>query len=189
MQIMNDKTIASPKLVRLVQIFHFSLAIFLLIGTLLLHGCSSNSVAAVPLKWKSIDAVPSGLWQLAVSQNTSIKPDNLHNVLAASIPTKDNGYLHIFNFNHPQTCGKIGCLYVAYLAKKESYQQVLSTYLQPSLPPQHSLISISSDISATALPCLEIKQVKQQSLLTLTYCFNGSSFQPTKSIRTQLSKS
>jgi len=189
MQIINDKTIASPKLVRLVQIFHFSLAIFLLIGTLLLNGCSSNSVAAVPLKWKSIDSVPSGLWQLAVSQNTSLIPENLHDVLVASIPTKDNHHLHIFNFNHSQTCGKIGCLYVAYLAKKESYQQVLSTYLQPSLPPQHSLISISPDISATALPCLEIKQVKQQSLATLTYCFNGSSFQPTKSIRTLLSKS
>lgn len=189
MQIINHKIIVSPKLVRLVQIFHFSLAIFLLIGTLLLNGCSSNSVAAVPLNWKSVNSVPSALSQLAVSQNTSLIPDNLHNVLAASIPTRNNGYLHIFNFNHPQTCGKIGCLYVAYLAKKQSYQQVLSTYLQPNLPPQHSLISISNDISATALPCLEIKQVKQQSLLTLTYCFNGSSFQPTKSIRTQLSKS
>ncbi|XWK91635.1 MAG: hypothetical protein U7127_31105 (plasmid) [Phormidium sp.] len=189
MQILNEKIIVSPKLVRLVQIFHFSLAIFLLIGTLLLNGCSSNSVAAVPLNWKSIDSVPSALSQLAISQNTSLIPNHLNNVLAASIPTKDNGYLHIFNFNHPQTCGKIGCLYVAYLAKKQSYQQVLSTYLQPNLPPQHSLISISPDISATALPCLEIKQVKQQSLVTLTYCFNGSSFQPTKSIRTLLSKS
>ncbi|MBD2181005.1 hypothetical protein H6S82_00685 [Planktothrix sp. FACHB-1355] len=185
MQIINTKKIPSDKLVRLVRIFHFSLAFFLLLGTLFLNGCTNNSIAAVPLQWKQADSIPPILLQLAVNENTSATPNRLNDVLVASIPTKDKKQLYIFNYNSPDTCGKLGCLYVGYLEKGESsYQRVLNLYLQPNLPPKHSLISINSDVSSSSLPCLEIKQVDKSNLQIVTYCFNGSFYQPTKSIQT-----
>nr|WP_249071007.1 hypothetical protein [Argonema antarcticum] len=189
MPVINTKKIPSPKLVHLVRIFHFSLAFFLLVGTLLLNSCS-NSVAAVPLNWKQADSISPALLQLAVSENTSNTPKSLNNVLVASISTKDNQQLYVFNYNSSDTCGKLGCLYVAYLDKGESsYQRVLSLYLQPNLPTKHSLISISSEsnTSASLLPCLEVKQVEQYALHNLTSCFDGRAYQPIKNIRSKLS--
>lgn len=183
MQTLN-KVIPTAKLVHLVRLFHFSLAFFLLLGTLFLNGCSSNSVAALPFSWKQPDSIPTALLQLAVSENTSATPNSLNDVLVASIPTNERQNLYVFNYNSPNTCGKLGCLYVAYLEKGESsYQRVLNLYLQPNLPTKHSLISISSDISSSSLPCLEVKQVEQSNLQIVTYCFNGSFYQPTKTIQ------
>ena len=188
MQIINTKKIPSPKLVHLVRIFHFSLAFFLLLGTLFLNGCTNNSIAASPWRWEQADSISPALLQLAVSENTSTL-NSLNNVLVASIPTQDNNQLYVFDYNSPDTCGKLGCLYVVYLSKGESsYQRVLSLYLQPNLPPKHSLISISSEsnTSASLLPCLEVKQVEQDALHNLTYCFDGRAYQPIKNIRSKL---
>jgi hypothetical protein len=182
MQIMNLKTIPSAKIVRWVRLFHFSLGFFLLLGTLLLNGCSTVPSAAVPLNWRKADTIPTALLQLAVEENTSLTSDRSRNVLVASIPTKDNNHLYIFNYNSTDICGKLGCLYVAYLEKGQStYQQVLSLYLQPTLPPRQPLISASSESVTSPLPCLEVKQVERDILHNLTYCFNGSSYQLTRS--------
>ena len=189
MPVINTKKIPSDKLVHLVRVFHFSLAFFLLLGTLFLNGCTNRSIAALPLHWKQADSISSALLQLAVSENTSITPNSLNNVLVASIPTQDNNQLYVFDYNSPDTCGKLGCLYVVYLSKGESsYQRVLSLYLQPNLPTKHSLISISSEsnTSASLLPCLEVKQVEQDALHNLTYCFDGRAYQPIKNIRSKL---
>lgn len=178
------KIVPTTKMVRLVRIFHFSLAFFLLLGTLFLNGCTNNSLAAVHLQWKQADSIPPALLQLAVNENTSATPNSLNDILVASIPTKDKRNLYVFNYNTPNTCGKLGCLYVGYLEKGESsYQRVLNLYLQPNLPPKHSLISINSDVSSSSLPCLDIKQVDKSNLQIVTYCFNGSFYQPTKSIQ------
>lgn len=178
----------SPKLVGYVQIFRLSLGIFLLIGTLLLNSCSSSNGAS--LNWSNTNSVDKALLQSAISQNTSLPPDKAANILVASVKSKSKDEcLYVFNYNSADTCGFLGCLYAVYLDnRKHAVQQVMSVYLQPNLPQGEQLISVSSDTPDSAsLPCLDVRQVSEKdTLLHVTYCFNGSSYQPVKSARYKL---
>lgn len=178
------------KLVRLVRLFQLSLGIFLLLSTLLLNGCSSHS-ADVGLTWLPSSTIPKTLLQAAVTENTTLSADKSTQITVATVPTKQkNQQLYIFNYNTAETCGRLGCLYVAYLADKNQkrYKQVLSVYLHPDLPAEHPLFSLSPQTQGQTLPCLEVKQVSKKDTLThLTYCFNDSSYQPTQTADIQLS--
>lgn len=183
---MKNKIIPSVQLVRLVRLFHLSLGFFLLLSALLLNGCSST-LASVPLSWKQADTVPSALWQLVVAENTSLPANSLSNAKVASFPTQEQQQVYIFNYNSPNICGEIGCLYVAYLQQgQSSYEQVLSLYLKPFLPAKQSLFSISAEPHTSSSPCLEVKQVEDNNIQNLTYCFDGKVYQPVKSFYTKL---
>ncbi|MFB2773176.1 hypothetical protein ACE1AT_28480 [Pelatocladus sp. BLCC-F211] len=177
--------IPDNKLVRLVRYFHFSLGIFLLISTLLLNGCSNTNSAEVGLNWHNVSKIPKSLVNLAVSENTSLLPVETSSIKVATISThKKDKRLYLLNFNSSDLCGRLGCLYAGYLSQGQGqYSSVMNLYLQPDLPPGKHLINITSDsfTNTSKLPCLDIQQVNfNPTLQEITYCFDGSDYQPVK---------
>lgn len=175
----------SAKIVRFVRYFHWSLGIFLLLSTLLLNSCSAPTTErGIKINWHDGFTAPKPLLELAISENTSLPTAQLSEVLVAAIPTQEQDkQLYIFNYNSPTLCGRWGCLYAGYLDRGQGrYSRVLSVYLQPDLPPGKQLISVSSWDATTnnsSLPCLDFQQTRSnRTLQNLTYCFNGSSYQP-----------
>lgn len=175
----------SAKLVRFVRYFHWSLGIFLLLSTLLLNSCSNPTTnSGIKINWHDGFTAPKPLLELAISENTSLPTAQLSEVLVAAIPTQEKDkQLYIFNYNSPTLCGRWGCLYVGYLDRGQGrYSRVLSFYLQPDLPPGKQLITVSSsEVTAnnSSLPCLDVQQTRSnRTLQNLTYCFDGSSYQP-----------
>ena len=82
---------------------------------------------------------------------------------------------------HPQgnpLCGVQGCLFLAYIpAGSGHYQQVLSIYLNPHLPPQTILLQPATYSSASGLPCLMVNQLEHHKIRTTQLCFNGSIYE------------
>ncbi|PMB12555.1 hypothetical protein CI592_02285 [Fischerella thermalis CCMEE 5328] len=183
--------IPDNKIVHLVRYFHFSLGIFLLISTLLLNGCSNTNSAEVGLNWHNASKIPKSLVNLAVSENTSLLPVEVSSIKVATIPTHDQDKrLYLLNFNSSDLCGRLGCLYAGYLGKGQGqYSSVMNLYLQPDLPPGKHLISVTSDsfTNTSNFPCLDVKQVNfNRTLQEITYCFDGSYYQPVKNILLKL---
>ncbi|MBW4435221.1 MAG: hypothetical protein KME28_26795 [Pelatocladus maniniholoensis HA4357-MV3] len=177
--------IPNNKIVRLVRYFHFSLGIVLMISALLLNGCSNTNTTEVGLNWHNARKIPKSLVNLAVSENTSLLPVKVSSIKVATIPTHDKDkHLYILNFNSPDLCGRLGCLYAGYLSQDQGqYSSVMNLYLQPDLPPGKHLISISSDnfTNTSNLPCLDIQQINFNPILQeITYCFDGRYYQPVK---------
>lgn len=175
----------SAKIVRFVRYFHWSLGIFLLLSTLLLNGCSNPTTErGIKINWHDGFTAPKPLLELAISENTSLPTAQLSEVLVAAIPTQEKDkQLYIFNYNSPTLCGRWGCLYTGYSDRGQGrYSRVLSVYLQPDLPPGKQLISVSSSATTannSSLPCLDVQQTRSnRTLQNLTYCFDGSSYQP-----------
>lgn len=173
--------IPSDKIVLLVRYFNLSLGIFLLITALFLNGCSSgNADSAVRLSWKNASKASKSLLQLAISENTSLPlpSTQVNSIKVATIPTTEKDkHLYLFNYN-PDLCGKLGCLYTAYLDKGQGhYSRVISLYLKPDLPSEKQLISLNKENNnnASTLPCLDVQQSNsKQTLQKITYCFDGS---------------
>jgi hypothetical protein len=95
-------------------------------------------------------------------------------LLAWSVDGKE-GKLTLFNFNTPNLCGALGCLYTGYwLRENQPAIEVFQNYLNPNLPANKPLIQVGED-RGQALPCLEVLQMEGDRLRQLNYCFNGDS--------------
>jgi len=175
------KSIPNIKIVRLLRYFHISLAICLLVSTLILNGCSHNA-DDTDLNWQKASTVPKTLLKLAVNENTSLPTTAVDLMKVATIPVKEKGtQLYIFNYKTPDLCGSLGCLYTGYLAQGPlQYNQVISLYLRPNLPSNIEAIAINPEKYANSshLPCVDFQQINSnRTLQRLTYCFDGSNYE------------
>ena len=170
----------SIKVVRLVRYFHLALGFSLLITSLFLSGCSNDNSLGASLNWQNANAVPKSLLLSATTQNTTLPSTQIDGIKVAVIPITGNKHLYIFNFNSPNLCGELGCLYAGYLSNAQGSKQVLNLYLQPNVLPGKNLITLINDSNnSLSLPCLDVQQViNNTTLQKLIYCFDGNDYQP-----------
>ncbi|MTJ55831.1 hypothetical protein FJR38_25785 [Anabaena sp. UHCC 0253] len=156
--------------------FRVGLSIFLLLSVLCgLGGCSLN---AATLTWhKAVNLVSSSVVEQVIGENTNLNPQtSVDNTLAVNVAGKD-GNLTIFNFNTPDVCGALGCLYAGYWFKpNQPITQVFLSYLNPTLPPGKQLLAVGENRNQS-LPCVKVLQTEKQQLRQLNFCFNGNRYQ------------
>lgn len=162
--------------------FRFGVMLFLLLSVLLgTVGCSTN---AATNPWSvATKVVPVETVQAVVTENSELNPQEAaSNVLVWAVDGQA-GKLVVFNFNNPGVCGNEGCLYVAYLIKKDAtHVRVFSSYLNPNLPRNKSLLQVADDpIKTSGLPCLQVQQPSGDDIRQLIFCFNGREYQLAKS--------
>ncbi|PIG91564.1 hypothetical protein [Gloeocapsopsis sp. IPPAS B-1203] len=164
--------------------FRIGLGLFLLISSLLgLTGCS---VGAGGVPWQQAAAlVPEPVLEQVIAQNSTLSGKAVGQLVQSMQGWKVNGSegkLVVLNFNTPDLCGALGCLYSGvWLRKNQPATQVFSVYLDPNLPNGQALFK-ASDLPQQnqALPCLEVVQLDktQQQLVRQTHlCFNGQQYQ------------
>lgn len=158
--------------------FRFGVALFLFLSMLLgTSGCSSNSTSASWLK--ATEIVPVDLVKRVITENSQLNPQEVLSSVNAFTVKGKAGQLIVFNFNNQGVCGKAKCLYVGYLISKNTTPvPVLTTYLNPNLPPQTPLFKIVRDPSLSSdLPCLQIQQSMGKSIRQSKWCFNNHQYQ------------
>ncbi|MCC2691595.1 hypothetical protein [Nodularia sp. LEGE 04288] len=155
--------------------FRVGLSIFLLLSVLMgLGGCSVN---AATVTWNpAVNVVPASVLSQVIVENTQLNPQAAaKNIRAWSVTGKD-GKLTVFDFNTPDVCGKLGCLYVGYwFRQNQPIIQVLLRYFSPNLPPGSQLLAVGEN-RGRALPCIQVLQTAQNQLRQLNYCFNNDSY-------------
>jgi len=164
--------------------FRIGLGLFLLISSLLgLTGCS---VGAADVPWQRAAAlVPEPVLEQVITQNSTLSGKAVGQLVQSMQGWKVNGSdgkLIVLNFNTPDLCGALGCLYSGvWLRNDRSAAQVFSVYLDPNLPNGQVLFKVSDPPQQNqALPCLEVAQLDktQQQLVRRTHlCFNGQQYQ------------
>ena len=162
--------------------FRFGVVLFLLLSVLL--GTTGCSTSAAMTSWSAATSiVPTETVQAVVAENSELNPQEVaSNVLAWTIDGQA-GRLVVFNFNNPGVCGTEGCLYSAYLVRKNTpLVRVFSSYLNPSLPPNIPLFKVADEPSKNSgLPCLQVPQLSGNDIRQLLFCFNGREYQLAKS--------
>jgi hypothetical protein len=177
-QKMNAPTLPAPPqwLCQVGYWFRIGFSLFLLLSVLIgVAGCSS-SAATVP--WQKATAVVSeAVIEQVIQTNTNMDVGQAKkSLLAWSVDGKE-GKLTLFNFNTPNLCGALGCLYTGYwLRENQLIVEVFQNYLNPNLPANKPLIQVGEDRSQ-ALPCLKMLQMEGDRLRQLNYCFNGDRYQ------------
>ncbi|MBK1988516.1 hypothetical protein A0J48_013375 [Sphaerospermopsis aphanizomenoides BCCUSP55] len=155
--------------------FRIGFSIFLLLSMILsLVGCSLN---AATVNWKkAVDVVSTPVLEQVIRDNTELNTKAAaENILVWDVGVKD-GNFRLFNFNTPEVCGALGCLYAGYWFKQNQLTQVFLSYLNPSLPPGKQL-SFVGETTNQSLPCIKVLQAEKQQLRQLNYCFNGNRYQ------------
>jgi len=136
-------------------------------------GCSS-SAATVPWQ-KATAAVPESVLEQVIQSDTDLDVAQAKETLLAWTVDGKEGKLTLFNFNTPNLCGALGCLYAGYwLREKQPAAEVFQTYLNPNLPANKPLFQVG-DNRGQPPPCLEVLQIEGDRLRQLNYCFNGDS--------------
>jgi hypothetical protein len=150
-------------------------------------GCSS-SAATVPWQ-KATAVVPEPVLEQVIQANTELNMAQAkENLLAWTVDGKA-GKLTLFNFNTPNLCGALGCLYAGYwLRGNQPAVEVFQNYLNPNLPANKPLFQVGEN-RGQALPCLEVLQMEGDRLRQLNYYFNGDSRSERLRQRYQLSDS
>lgn len=164
--------------------FRIGLGLFLLISSLLgLTGCS---VGAAGVPWQRAAAlIPEPVLEQVIAQNSTLSGKAVGQLVQSMQGWKVNGSdgkLVVLNFNTPNLCGALGCLYSGvWLRENKPAAQVFSVYLDPNLPNGQVLFKVSNSLQQNqALPCLEVAQLDktQQQLVRRTHlCFNGQQYQ------------
>ncbi|PSB15412.1 hypothetical protein C7B76_13760 [filamentous cyanobacterium CCP2] len=156
--------------------FRIGFSLFLLLSVLIgVAGCSS-SAATVPWQ-KATTVVPEAVIEQVIQTNTDMDVAQAKETLLAWSVDGKEGKLTLFNFNTPNLCGALGCLYTGYwLRENQSAVEVFQNYLNPNLPANQPLIQMGED-RGQALPCLEVLQMEGDRLRQLNYCFNGDRYQ------------
>jgi hypothetical protein len=156
--------------------FRIGFSIFLLLSMILsLVGCSLN---AGTVNWKkAVDVVSTPVLEQVIRDNTELKTKAaVENILVWDVGVK-NGNFRLFNFNTPEVCGALGCLYAGYWFKQnQPITQVFLSYLNPNLPPRKQLLAVGENRNQP-LPCIKVLQTEKQQLRQLNYCFNGNRYQ------------
>ena len=167
---------------RLSKWFRVGLGLFILLSVLLSAIGCSRSVSGVP--WQQAKAVvPAAVIEQAIAQNTTLRGEQAAKVAETMQAWEVRGKsdrLVVFNFNTPELCGALGCLYTGmWLREDQSAAQVLSMYLNPNLPEGRSLFEVlgGKGDRNKKLPCLKVMQVEQIRLRQINLCFNGRQYQ------------
>lgn len=160
--------------------FRIGFSIFLLLSMILsLLGCSLN---AATVNWKkAVDVISTTVLEQVIRDNTELNiKAAVENILVWDVGVKD-GNFRLFDFNTPDVCGALGCLYAGYWFKSnQPITQVFLTYLNPNLPSGKKLLAIG-ETRNQSLPCMRVLQTDKQQLRQLNYCFNGNRYQVTDS--------
>jgi hypothetical protein len=167
---------------RLSKWFRVGLGVFILLSVLLsVIGCS-HSVFGVP--WQQATAVaPAAVIEQTIAQNTTLTGEQAAKVAKTMQAWEVRGKLGrlvVFNFNTPELCGALGCLYMGmWLRENQPAAQVLSMYLNPNLPEGRSLFEVlgGEGDRNRELPCLKVMQLEQVRLRQINLCFNGRQYQ------------
>jgi hypothetical protein len=156
--------------------FRIGFSLFLLLSVLIgIAGCSS-SAATVPWR-KATAVVPEAVIEQVIQTNIDMDVAQAKETLLAWSVDGKEGKLALFNFNTPNLCGALGCLYTGYwLRENQSAVEVFQNYLNPNLPENKALFQVGED-RGQALPCLEVLQMEGDRLRQLNYCFNGNRYQ------------
>lgn len=72
-------------------------------------------------------------------------------------------------------CGAAGCALFAYIRTQSGFQQVLTTYLDPHLPPGQLLLQPTGDLHQ-GLPVLVAMQLVETDLQQITLAFDGQTY-------------
>ncbi len=156
--------------------FRIGFSLFLLLSVLI--GAAGCSLSAATVPWqKAATAVPETVLEQVVQTNTELDMAQAkENLLVWTVDGKE-GKLTLFNFNTPNLCGALGCLYAGYwLREKQPATEVFQTYLNPNLPANKPLFQVGEN-RGQALPCLEVLQMEGDRLRQSNYCFNGDRYQ------------
>jgi hypothetical protein len=158
--------------------FRIGFSIFLLLSMILsLVGCSLN---AATVNWKkAVDVISTPVLEQVIRDNTELNTKTaVENILVWDVGVKDGNFnFRLFNFNTPEVCGALGCLYVGYWFKQsQPITQVFLSYLNPNLPPGKQLLAVG-ETRNQSLPCIKVLQTENQQLRQLNYCFNGNRYQ------------
>lgn len=156
--------------------FRIGFSIFLLLSMILsLVGCSLN-VATVNWK-KAVDVVSTPVLEQVIRDNTELNTKAaVENILVWDVAVKDDNF-RLFNFNSPEVCGALGCLYAGYWFKpNQPITEVFLSYLNSNLPPGKQLLAVG-ETRNQSLPCIKVLQTEKQQLRQLNYCFNGNRYQ------------
>lgn len=156
--------------------FRIGFSLFLLLSVLIgVVGCSSRA-SNVPWQ-KATTAVPETVLEQVIQTNTVLDMAEAREALLAWTVGGKEGKLALFNFNTPDLCGALGCLYTGYWLKdNQPMVEVFQNYLNPNLPANKPLIQVGEDQGQT-LPCLKVLQMEGDRLRQLNYCFNGDRYQ------------
>lgn len=162
--------------------FRVGLGLFILLSVLLgTIGCSS----ATGIPWQRATAVvPEAVIEQIIAQNSTLTEERAAEVtqtMQAWEVKGNQGRLVVFNFNTPDLCGALGCLYTgAWLRDDQPAVQVFSMYLNPNLPRDRSLFEVLNDNGTSQeqaiLPCLKVMQVEQERLRQTNLCFDGQQY-------------
>ena len=156
--------------------FRIGFSLFLLLSVLIGVASCSSSAAIVPWQ-KATTVVPEAVIEQVIQSNTDMDVAQAKETLLAWSVDGKEGKLTLFNFNTPNLCGALGCLYTGYwLRENQSAVEVFQNYLNPNLPANKPLIQVGED-RGQALPCLEVLQMEGDRLRQLNYCFNGDRYQ------------
>ena len=139
------------------------------------------STSAEASQWQSASSVvPKALIEQVIAQNSySSSTESPLDVSSVKVMVLgEQTPLYVFDFNTPKLCGAAGCLYVVYSQQGESYQSVLSLYLNRDLPNSTPLIALKDAVSGSK-PCLVINQRVPNSnqLSSFLYCEQGNQYQ------------
>lgn len=127
---------------------------------------------------KASSVVPASLVRTALAQNYQPLKNQLpldeNQLKALKVPDRGAGNLYVIDFNSSQLCGTAGCLYVAYT---QQGKPVLKALLNPQLPKETPLFSVSEQVR-NGFSCLEIAQStgKQNTISRHRYCYEGTGF-------------
>ncbi|MGA9381765.1 MAG: hypothetical protein WBV73_23635 [Phormidium sp.] len=168
--------------------FRLGVILFLLLSVILGTAGCSTSAATIP--WSvATKVVPVETVRAVITENTRLNPQSTaSNVLAWTV-NGQAGNLVVFDFNNPGVCGSQGCLYTAYLIKKNTpIVRVFCSYLNPNLPPNQLLFQVTNDLTNTStLPCLQVQQPSGEDIRQLVFCYNSRKYQLAKSSLIQVS--
>jgi len=180
-------TSPSRRMMKMAQWFRIGLSIFLILSVVFgMMGCASQS-AKTP--WRSaIDVLPRELLTEIVKQQSSGLPNPekvVDDSLRVFLVPGQEGQVAIFDFDHSGWCGLRGCYYPIYWLRDKQHppQLVFSALLYPRLPADKPLFEKGEE-NSQPLPCLSVWQAENTEMSRLrqvSYCFNGTQYQPVKS--------
>ncbi|MCV3215621.1 hypothetical protein OGM63_19240 [Plectonema radiosum NIES-515] len=117
--------------------------------------------------------VPASLIKRALREN-SIGDVEAKSIKVLQVPSQGAGKLYIFDFQSPQLCGAVGCVYPVY---QESGKLLLSVIANPNLPKGEVLIRADNTVQ-NGFSCLVITQTTSiEGMVSRSqYCYQGAGF-------------
>jgi len=126
-------------------------------------------------------APPELLKQIGEEHLSSLEPVNLSQMRVLKVhQSRQSSPLYLVDTRLAESdqqplCGKAGCAFLGYIPGKQDYKTVFNTYLDPHLPPDTELLSVT-DTLQSGLPTLTLHQLEGQQLQRFTVAFDGTHY-------------